>query len=107
MLGARLPKLHAIPRSHTFWVKYWGFWGGVQYLAFCFRRTMPPSFASPAGSPSGSAAPGLTKVPSTLAPGGYSIIGYRSEVTFSPSEQRAGWSLWLTVTLFRCLPCDC
>ena len=73
---------------------------------------MPPSFASPAGSPSGSAAPGLTKVPSTLAPGGYSIIGYRSEVTFSPSEQRAGWSLWLhgdAVSLFalRLLGRDC
>ena len=37
MLGARLPKLHAIPRSHTFLVKYWGFWGGGTIFGFLFQ----------------------------------------------------------------------
>ena len=50
--------------------------------------TVPPRAHPSTGSQSGSATPGLTQVPSTRSPGGYSIVA--SEVNLS---QRTGCSL--------------
>ena len=54
--------------------------GSVSYF------TVPPRAHPSTGSQSGSATPGRTQVPSTPAPGGYSIVA--SEVNLS---QQAGW----------------
>ena len=48
--------------------------------------TVPPRAHPSTGSQSGSATPGLTQVPSILAPGGYSIVA--SEVNLGQSQTR-------------------